>query len=183
MKHVIQVIFCIMGAVLTCSCYNVVEYDYDNIGLYTRSWHYDLFVNIEIGGPHQPYTGTPALLIKMSDGTILNLATATVDEIRGKCPSIQDWSGNACSDFSTRQRPPHGSRWPEGTIHMQDYSRQFYVLSNQVIAARISWDGNPWPKPEVGNPITGEMYTFPLSKKTVVTLFGKPTGVLYHSWE
>lgn len=183
MKRSIQIIACVLGTILTCSCHNVVKYDYGKVGLNTRYWHDNEFVNIEFGGPHKPYNGSPALLIKMSDGTVLNLATASVSEIQEKCPIQSDCSGNACSDLSTHQRPPNGTRWPEGTTLMKDDSRRIYVLSNQVIAVRIYWDGHPLPKPEVGNPRTGEMHTFPLSKETVVSLFGKPKRVTTHLYE
>ena len=182
-RNILPALLCAACASWACSCSNVVEYDYENVALHTRHWHADEFLNVEIGGPLPPYKENPALLVKMSDGTVLNLATATAGEIQGKCSSIQDWSGNACSDFSTRRRPPDGTRWPAGTIRMQDDSRQFFVRSNRIIAVRIHWDGHPGPKPEVGNPATGEMHAFPLSGKTVVALFGKPAEVVHHNWE
>lgn len=116
----------------------------------------------------------------LSNGTVINLATVSVEELEKKCSGeAEDVSGKYYADFDSLPLPPSGTKWPTDTKKLFDSLAQFFVRDGKVIALRISW--NPYDnqgRPEIGNTKTGNMYTFPLSEAGLIELFGKPTKVI-----
>lgn len=182
-RHPIAHFFWLLGVIFICfllySCHNVCQFNRGNIRLNTAFWQDDQYETLSIGSPTSPYNGTPPLLIRMSDGTIINTATSDVSTIENKCAGKSDASGLPFCDFSYSEPfAPYGTRWPGGTTELQDIGRRFFVCSNKVIFIQISCNDTDYGrKPEIGNPVTGAMYAFPFREVTVVSLFGKPDRI------
>jgi len=126
----------------------------------------------------------PSLLVKMSDGTVLDIAATDVNQIAKHCRAREDYSGKRYDPYIVK--PHEHVRWPDGTIHFTDEYRQFFVRSGRIIEMRImgsKYDNGPWKNPEIGDPKTGRLYSFPLSEETVTTLFGKPDKIDKYSIE
>lgn len=181
-RHPIVHLFWLLGVVFICclpySCHNERQYERGNVRLQTAMWQDDQYVTLSMGSPTMPYNGSPPLLIRMSDGTIINTATSDVSTIESKCAGRSDMSGLPFHDFCYSESAPYGTRWPNGSTRLQDAWRVFHVCSNRIIFIQIYWnDTDKWGKSEIGNPSTGEMYAFPLREATVVSLFGKPDRI------
>ena len=159
---------------------NERQYTYDNLRILSTLWNFNKYLALEIGDPITPYNGKRALLIKLSNGTIVNLATISVNELERNCPGRgEDISAQYYADCASLPLPPKGTRWPPDTKKIFDPFAQFFVHGGKVIALRINWDRyDIRSQPEIGDAKTGKMYAFPLSEADVITLFGKPAKII-----
>jgi hypothetical protein len=112
----------------------------------------------------------------MSDGSTLNTATVDPNVLKSKCPLSSDASGYPFTDYVGRPNMAPGSSWPDSTTHLQDGSREFYLCGGALCAFRVYFRPSDAPSdtPSVGDPLTRELYRFPLSEEDLVHLLGEP---------
>lgn len=157
------------------SCRNVRQYDKGNIRLLTRYWRKNQYAQLLIGTPTKPYRQIPPILIRMSDGTIINTGTAEQTLIESKCRGSSDWSGVPFTEGFGVPPIDSSASWPNGTTRFQDLFRIFFVNRGKIISLTLEWQPGQGPdKPEIGDPRTGRMYLFPLTQAQVIALFGPP---------
>lgn len=171
-----QALFIACSLALTSSCHNVRQYDSPGLRLMTRYWHPDEYIALVMGTPTKQYQGEPALLIRMSDSTVINTATVDVTLLESKCAERSDASGLPFTDYVGRPNMDDGAHWGDSTVHLQDYSREFLICHGRLCGIRIYQRGDEGgtDTPYVGDPRTGAMFAFPLAESTVVSLFGPP---------
>ena len=161
---------------------NSRQYTYGNMWFLTEMWHFHRYNALEIGNPLAPYDGKRNLLIKMSDGSVIDIAKVSVDELKKKCQSSErDCSNTHYCGWDTRPVLPNETKWPNGTLELFDSgcTQNFFIASGKIIAVQIGWNPNyDKVKPEIGDPTTGKMYPFPLSEGDLKSLFGKPDTII-----
>lgn len=158
---------------LVTACSKVKQYDKGNIRV--CSWRDKGFISLLIGTPSRPYKGIPPLLLKMSDGSVINTGETNVQTLTSKCAGRSDASGAWFTDIGTPAMALN-EKWPDGAIQLQDQARVFVVQSNVLISFCAGWNphGDDFPPPQIGNPRTGKWYTFPLQEEDLIELFGEP---------
>ena len=161
---------------------NVRQYTYGNMWISSEISHFDRYAGLQIGNPLTPYDGKRHLLVKMSNGSVIDLARISVDELKRKCGgSKEDCSGRHYCGYDGPPILPNETKWPAGTMELFDAgcTRNFFVTSGKIIEVQISWNRyDNQAKPEIGDPNTGKMYSFPLSESDLMALFGKPDQII-----
>jgi len=146
------------------------------------------FAFLLVGCPSMPYTGDPALLIRLPDGTVVNTATIDVGNLKAKAKSITDLTGARFCDIGTPSMDlDENAKWPDGAQELQIYGCLFRVHSNRLIGFEIFYHDlkeEPYERinygtiPAISRPGEVTMYQFPLKQSEVIRIFGKPDRII-----
>lgn len=137
-----------------------------------------------VGRPGKPYNSVPPLLLRLSDGTIVN--TGDVKALMQKLSPGWDASGGYDYLWGGGKCP-----WPKGTQRRSNIPWVFYVQDDRLLAMRVYYfeghtsnyaekDGTEVWKgcvPAIGKPSDGKLYEFPLTEDEVIKIFGEPDKI------
>ena len=183
MKTTATISLLLLALAMGCGMKNIRQYDKGNIRLCSSHWQKSGYISLRIGTPTQPYGGSPALLLKMSDGTTINSATVDMQTLSDKCAGKSDASGNLFADIGTPSLAP-GATWPQGTMRLQDQARVFMVQGGRLLSISMGWNPNgSFPSPEVSAPDKQEWVSFPLKEENAIALFGEADAISEHPSE
>ena len=130
-----------------------------------------------MGHPGHPYAGCPPVLARFPNGEIANLAQITTQSLINVvgCGSM-NVSGESCAEIAAAGFGKEGT-WPTNTLRISFEYWIFFVQNNTILSVFV-WDyGEGKVKPALGNPETGEIYSFPLTQKQVIRIFGTPVVI------
>ncbi len=177
MKNASIISLLLLAFALGCGMKNIRQYDKGNIRLCSRHWQKSEYNSLRIGTPTQPYDGSPALLLKMSDGSTINTATVDIQTLLDKCAGKSDASGTIFADIGTPSAAP-GATWPQGTMRLQDQARVFMVQGGHLLSVSMGWNPNgSFPSPEISKPDQEKWVSFPLTEENAIALFGEPDAI------
>jgi len=135
-----------------------------------RALKYDA---IDVGTPVFPYEGEPALLIRLPDDTVLNIAA---DDAAAQVKARMPWPHYPSEepDWLTEDT----RAWPDGTLEISVGPWKFFTRDERIIGLRVCRRTDDWPwrgsLPAVGLPSDGRLFELPLKPETVVAIFGPP---------
>ncbi len=177
----IAVVALVGGFLLLRSCQNVWLYDKGNIRFFSL-WGTQ-YQSLVVGTPTRPYRGEPAMLVRLSDETVIDLDQIEVVQLIGKCKGRSSLSGMPFSSMGSPPMEPD-TKWPDGTLRLQDESRVFIVHDGKLMSFQLSWgetdEGRP---PEIADKRTGQWHQLPLSELAVIELFGAADQIREYSRE
>ncbi len=177
----IAVVTLVGGVLLLRSCQNVWLYDNGNIRFVSLSGtqHQSLVV----GTPTRPYRGEPAMLVRLSDETVIDLEQIEVVQLIAKCKGRSRLSGVPFSSIGSPPMEPD-TKWPDGTLRLQDESRVFIVHDGKLMSFQLSWgEADAGRPPEIADKRTGQWRQLPLSEPAVIELFGAADQIREYSRE
>lgn len=160
---------------------NVREYTKGNITFSSRpikrGCNYSYLI---VGTPNNPYAGSPAVLVRLPDGDVVNLAETPIRVLRTKASSASDVGGKFCHDIAAGNQVDSNTRWPENTIRLQSEYWLFFVKNERILAfsaTQWGWWNEGGKVPAIGNPEDGKLFEFPLTQEQVIKVLGYPDKI------
>lgn len=135
------------------------------------------YSHLIVGAPGRPYKGVPPILVRLTDGTIINLAEISMDSLKKKATSVEDVSGHYCSEISSGNLIGTDERWPNGTWRLYFGFWVFFVQGEDILSFFGTDWGEDWRMSAIGIPKENKLYDFPLSQAQVIHIFGSPDKI------
>jgi len=159
---------------------NVRVYTKDNITFRARPIRKGKnYSSLIVGSPDKPYAGSPAILVRLPDGDVVNLANISPKVLMNKASGFSDVGGSFCHEINVGQLVDPNACWPENTFRLQFEYWLFFVKDESILSFRV--DSRSWNEggqtPAIGTPENNELFEFPLKQEQVIKVFGRPDKI------
>ncbi len=133
-----------------------------------------------LGSPDAPYRGKPHLLIRLPDGSIVDLTSPDVISIL----ESRATSRNPCIDKFYDAVEATSFAWPEGTETLLFFPYKFYVNNNILLGMDVAyssdtkdWNVDKGLVPAIGT-VSDNMKTRPSNAHEFSAIFGEPNRIV-----
>lgn len=138
------------------------------------------YSSLLVGCPASPYTGTPAMRLRLPDGTVVDTGDLDIRVLMAKDPSPENMTGKVFYDTGGPSMDLYGP-WPDGTQHLQINSWNFYLHDNRLISFRVYYRTERWRYhgeiPAIGKSGEKTLFPFPMTQEQVIHVLGKPDRI------
>ena len=140
------------------------------------------YTMLEIGTPSSPYLDKPELLIKLRNGSIINLSKVTPTFIQKHGHVFnEDFCSNSCY-----KRGKEYEKWPDTAKQWVIYPWNFIINKGKIEGVSIIYNPASFKEenkekehiPAIGKVGNRNLKEFPLSETDIIDIFGVPDEVI-----